>query len=71
MGKCSLKTVNKVLWNVSYSSSASSLINTGFQLISFKQFLKFDKLSSEKTVLLIDIESSGRVENFSPANTGW
>ena len=48
MGKSSLKTESKVLWNRSYASSASSLINTGFQLISFNEFLKFYKFSSEK-----------------------
>ena len=48
MGKFSLKTESKVLWNRSYASSASSLINTGVQLISCNEFLKFDKFSSEK-----------------------
>ena len=48
MEKCSLKTESKVLWNRSYASSASSLINTGFQIISCNEFLQFDKFSSEK-----------------------
>ena len=38
--------------------------------ILYNEFLKFDKFSSEKTLYLIDIESTGRVENFSLANTG-
>ena len=70
MGKCSLKTASKVIWKRSYASSPSSLINTGFQLIYCNEFLKFDMFSSEKTLELIDIESSGRVRNFSLANTG-
>ena len=40
------------------------------ELISCNEFLKFEKFSSEKTLELIDIESSGRVGNFSLANTG-
>ena len=50
MGKCSLNTESKVLWNRSYASSESSLINAGFQFISRNEFLKFDKFSSEKTL---------------------
>ena len=69
MGKCSLKTVSKVLWNRSLALSASVLINTGFQLISCNEFLKFEKFSSEKTIV-IDVEYSGSVGNFPLANTG-
>ena len=50
IGKCSLKAVSAVLWNRSYTSSASSLINTRFQLIFWNEFLKFDKFSSGKTL---------------------
>ena len=46
MGKCSLKTESKVLWNRSYASLASSLINTGFQLISFNSFLNNNNFNS-------------------------
>ena len=42
MGQCSLKTESNVLWS---RSSASSLINTGFQLISGNESLKIDKFS--------------------------
>ena len=70
MGKHSLKTVSKVLWNRSYASSSSSLINTGFQFISRNEFLNFDKFSSEKFSSLIDIESSRMVENLSLLKTG-